>query len=497
VSKRTVSPGLGSVASGALTAASMLVVAAVAAAVGVVIAREFGRTDETDGLLAAYGVFIVIVIGAQAIRIAVLPDLARARLEDRLAGELAGFALALAAIVVPLVLVTELATPWLATVLTGGSSGVAQDTAAEVLRWVVPAACANLFAGLVASGLAALDDYLLAAVGYAAGSVAGLTLIVLRVEPDGIIAVAWGMTLNATIALCVPLVGLAVRAVHTGMPRRAVVPTGPPFRARLGTFVVGAALPLALQGLYVVCLPFASREGTGAATSFVYAYVGASALVTVTGGSLGLVTSVPLSRVGIGVASTARHVVAASWISLALVGAACGVFALAGGDVVESVLGGAYGGEVGAELGRLIVLLAPWILASVAISLAFPLAFVTGRTRALPWIGLTALVLQVPLAWLGSELLDLDGLALALACTTILVCGALLWQLRALGATAPGLAAAALTTCAIAAVSFVAPSLLLGSVAAAALGLVIYVVVYALVRPRGLTDGWHYLRTLG
>jgi O-antigen/teichoic acid export membrane protein len=475
----------------------MLVVAGVSAAIGVVIAREFGRTAETDGLLAAYGVFIVIVIAAQAIRIAVLPDLARARLESRLAGEIAGFALALVAIVLPLILVAEIATPWLATLLTGDDSGVAHDTAAEVLRWVVPAACANLFAGLAASGLAALDDYAFAAFGYAAGSVVGLIVILVRVEPDGIIAVAWGMAANATIALVVPLLGLFVRALRARMPRTAVRPAGPPFRARFGTFVVGAALPVALQLLYVMCLPFAARQGTGAATSFVFAYVGASALVTVTGSSLGLVTSVPLSRSTIDAASTARHILAASWLSLAVVGAACGVFALAGGDVVESVLGGAYGGAVGAELGRLIVLLAPWILASVAISLAFPLAFVTGRTRALPWIGLAALGVQVPLAWLGSELFELDGLAVSLAFTTVLVCGALLWQLGALDETAPGLVAAALTIAGIAAVAFVPPAILLGSVAAAALGVVVYAIVLALVRPRGLAEGWHYLRALG
>jgi hypothetical protein len=246
-----------------------------------------------------------------------------------------------------------------------------------------------------------------------------------------------------------------------------------------------------------MCLPFAARQGTGAATSFVFAYVGASALVTVTGSSIGLVTSVPLSRSTIDAVSTARHIVAASWLSLAAVGAACGVLALAGGDVVQSILGDAYGGAVGAELGRLIVLLAPWILASVAISLAFPLVFVTGRTRALPWIGLVALVLQVPLAWLGAELFELDGLAVSLAVTTLLVCGALLWQLGALDETAPGLVAAALTITSIAAVAFVPPAIVLGSVAAAAIGVVAYAIVLALVRPRGLADGWHYLRALG
>ena len=36
------------------------------------------------------------------------------------------------------------------------------------------------------------------------------------------------------------------------------------------------ALPLALQAVYLVCLPFAAREGVGAVTSFGYAYLAAS-----------------------------------------------------------------------------------------------------------------------------------------------------------------------------------------------------------------------------
>ena len=201
MSKRTDSPGLGSLASGALTAGSMLVVAAIAAAIGVVIAREFGRTAETDGLLAAYGLFVVVVIAAQAIRVAVLPQLAQARAEQRLAGELAGFALALAVLSVPVLLLTLLGADLLAEILTGEGSGSAHATAVDALRWIGPAAVAHLFGALAASGLAALDDYGTAAFGYAAGSAAGLTLILARVEPDGIIAVAWGIALNGTIAM--------------------------------------------------------------------------------------------------------------------------------------------------------------------------------------------------------------------------------------------------------------------------------------------------------
>jgi O-antigen/teichoic acid export membrane protein len=487
---------LGSLASAGLTAASMLVVTAFAAAVGVVIAREFGRTEETDGFFAAYGIFIVLVLAAQAVRVAVLPALARAREERRLAGELAGYAAATAAVAVPLVLAAELAADPVARLLTGGGSELAEATAAEALRWMVPAAAAHLFAGLLASGLAALDDYGTAALGYAVGSAAGFALILARVEPDGIVALSWGMGLNGTVAALVPLGGLALRARAARMPRGAVRPSGPPLPARLGAFAAAASLPVALQLLYVVCLPFAGRLEAGAVTSFGYAYLGAASLVTVTAFSLGLVTSVPLARAGLDAALAARHVSSASWLALALVAGAAGVFALMGAELVEAVLGSAYGDDVGAEVGRLVVVLSPWIVASVGVHVAFPLVFVSGRTRPLPWIGLAAIAAQVPLAWIASELLDLDGLALALALSTALALGALLWQLGALEAVERGLARAAVTVGLLAAVAFVPPALLLPSVAGALVGLALYCVLVAALRPSGLRASWTYLRAL-
>jgi hypothetical protein len=487
---------LGSLGSGALTAGSLLLVSGVAAVIGVVIAREFGRTDETDGFLAAYALFAVIVIAAQAIRLTVLPQLARAREEQRLAGELAGYALAVSVFALPLLLAAALGADLLAELLTGGGSEAAQDAATDALRWVVPAAVAHLFAALAASGLAALDDYATAALGYAVGSAAGLTLIVLRVDENGIIAVAWGMALNAAVAMAFPVVGLAVRAARTRMPAGAVRPTGSPLRARLGIFAVGSALPLAQQLLYVICVPFAARLGTGEATSFVYAYLAAASLVIVTASSLGIVTSVPLARSGVNVADTVRHVVATSWLSLAVAGAATGMFALAGGDLVKAVLGGAYGGEVGADLGRVVAAMSLWIIASIGIAVAFPLAFVAGRTRGLPLIAIAALAVQVPLAWAGASLLELDGLALSIGVAALLVLGALLRQLGVLGEAARQLALAALVVAALTVVAFLPPALVLGSVASALVGLVVYAALLALLRPRGLVAGWRYLRAL-
>jgi hypothetical protein len=317
------------------------------------------------------------------------------------------------------------------------------------------------------------------------------------VDENGISAVAWGMTLNAVAALAIPLAGLAYRARALRMPAGAVRPAGLPVRARLGWFATAAALPLALQLVFLVSLPFAAREGEGAQTSFSYAYIGAAALVAITASSLGLVTSVPLTRVGLEPARSARHVISSTWFALAVIGAATGAFALAGAQIVETVLGGAYGGDVGVEVTRLVVALSPWIAISVSVTLAFPLVFVAGETRALPWVGAVALVLQVPLAWGAQELAGLYGLALSLAISTGVVLVGLLHVLGVPRAAARGLTVAAATVAAIAIAAFLPPSLVLGSLVASAVGLLVYGALVALVRPAGLTAAWHYLRSLG
>jgi len=496
VRKRTASPGLGSLTSAALTATSTLVVSGFAAVVGVIIAHEFGRSDATDGFFAAYGVYIVVVLASQAIRIAVLPSFARAREERQLAGTVAGFATALAVVAVPLLVVGYAATGTIADLLTGSGSPTAQSVCADALRWLLPAAVAHLFAGLAASGLAALDDYATAAAGYALGSTAALVFILSRVDTDGIAALWHGVALNGAVSVCVPAIGLAVRALRARMPATAVRPSGLPLRARLGIFATAASLPIALQLLYVLCLPFAGRVESGAVTSFGYAYLAAASLVSTTAFSIGLVSSVPLTRIGLDGKAVARHVSSASWIALTVIGAAVGAFAVAGGQIVERVLGDAYGGDIGAEVSRLVVVLSPWMIASVGVNVSFPLAFVVGRLRLLPLIGAVALVAQLLLAWIGSELFELDGLAVSLALTTLLVLGLLLRELDALSLGLRGITRAAAAIAGVAVIAFLPLGLVLGSVAAAIAGLVLYAGVFAAWRPAGLTGSWSYLRGL-
>jgi hypothetical protein len=258
----------------------------------------------------------------------------------------------------------------------------------------------------------------------------------------------------------------------------------------------GVALPVALQGLYVVGYRFASGLGAGRATTFSYAYLIAAFLVAVTATSVALVATVPFARAGSAPERVARHVVAISWISLAPVAAAAGVFALAGETVARRVLGSSYGGDTGAELGHLVVYLAPWMVASVAVTVTYPLVFVRGRARWLPLLAVGALGAQVLIDWALRAAFGLGGVAAGLAVTTALVLLVLLAALRAVRGVVQGVGLAALVCGGVAVAAFGLPWLVVGPVAAAALGLVLYSVALAVWRPAGLRHAWAYLRTL-
>src|SRR5262249_4971657 len=137
--------------------------------------------------------------------------------------------------------------------------------------------------------------------------------------------------------LAVPVVALVHRGALVGpWPARLDI------SGRLRQLLRGAAVPLALQGCYLLALRLAAQLGVGSVTSLTYAYLAASTLVGATGFALGVISSAPLTRRGIDQEAAGRHIVHAAWVSLSFVGAAAGIFALVGGRIVHLVLGDAF-----------------------------------------------------------------------------------------------------------------------------------------------------------
>src|ERR671925_223403 len=295
------------VRSGIVTGVSSLAVAGSAAGAGILLAHWFGRNERTDGLFVAYGVYLVLAIAAQSFRTVVLPQLTREA--TALGSETRAYLLALAG------------------------------------AGVVAAGFLQLVAALAASALAARDSYGVAALAYSVGAVLALVLFA-ALHHHGEVSLAWAITANGVVTAGIPLAALAWAGALTGMRARG--------RSlhRLRRLATGAAGPVAPQAMFVVALRFAGGLGAGKATSLNYAYLIAAVLVVATASSVALISSAPLTRRGIDVEEAVTHVVHSSWLSLALIAAAAGVFALAGGRVVGPILGGAYGGGGGRGVGR-------------------------------------------------------------------------------------------------------------------------------------------------
>jgi len=481
------------VRSGLLTGLAQIVISLAAAGAGALLAHKFGRNAETDGFLAAYGVYLVLVLTAQAFRMVVVPDLTRAVAHGRLGGESRAYALAFLALAVPVSLLVAAFSSQIGELITGRLPAPAPHVAARALVILVPAAFGQLLAALAASALAAEDSYGTAAGGFALGGITGLVVFALLAHSAGIVALAWGLAANALVALTLPTIALARRGALGGAwPERLRL------ASRLGHLAQGAAVPLALQGCYLLALRFSAYLGVGRVSSFSYAYLAASTLVGATAFSLGLISSAPLTRRGIDAVAAGRHVVHAAWVSLTIVGAAAGVFALVGGRIVGVVLGNAYGGGVGRELGHLVVYLAPWMLAWVGFAVTFPLVFVAEKRWTLAPLAVVGFALCIPIGLGLRALWGLPGIAIALGVSTFVIAAGLMAtiSMRTLAIAALGLSRLALAVGASTALAFGGPSLVLSPPLAAVAGVVVYALLIAALRSLGLSEAWSYVRGL-
>ena len=487
--------GQSAVRSGLVTSLSYVTLSVAGSVAGVYLAHKFGRNDETDGFMAAYGIYLVLVFGAQAFRMVIVPDLTRAAAEGRLGSEFGAYAAAMLVVAVPATVVVATFPGFFGELITGRLPHSSAVIAGRALAWIVPAAFGQLLAALAASALAARDSYAPAAAGFGLGGIAGLVAFVVLADNHGLISLAWGLALNAAIALGLPLTALLLRGGRAHHLRGGAAVAA---RERLWRLASGAAVPLAVQALYVIALRFAAGTGEGAVTSLSYAYLLAATFVSATAFSLSLIAAAPLTRRGLDAEAAAEHVVHSAWVSLALVGAGAGIVALVGGRVVTALLGHAYSGAVGDQLGHLVVYLSPWMIGSAAFSITYPLLFVTRRTQWLVPLAIAVVVVDIPISIAGRAWGGLTGVAVALGISTLLLVVGLMGTLssRMLVLSLYGLGRLALIVGAATALAFGGASLVVSAVPAAALGFVVYTLILVSVRQLGLADAWHYVRAL-
>ena len=189
----------------------------------------------------------------------------------------------------------------------------------------------------------------------------------------------------------------------------------------------------------------------------------------------------------------------AAWVSLSLVGAAAGVFALVGGRIVQFVLGNAYKGQVGRELGHLVVYLSPWMVAWVGFAVTFPLVFVAGQAEGAR-AARGARVRRVhPARARLARGVGPPGIAIAIGLATLVIALGLMARgldARARGRRRRARAALARDRGGAALSPSAASRSRCSPIPAALLGVVVYALVIFSIRSFGLTDAWTYVRGL-
>src|SRR2546423_10641127 len=188
--KRSPERGRSVVQSGTLTGLSFVMVSGAAAVAGAYLAHKCGGDVRTDGFMAAYGVYLVLVLGAQSFRMVVVPDLTRAAGEGLLGDEFRAYVIAFTVVAIPASVIVAAFPGFFGELVTGRLPHESAAIAGRALPWLVPAAFGQLLAALAASALAAPDSYLVAAGGVRRGAIGGGLLFVGLVDRHRLVSLA-------------------------------------------------------------------------------------------------------------------------------------------------------------------------------------------------------------------------------------------------------------------------------------------------------------------
>jgi peptidoglycan biosynthesis protein MviN/MurJ (putative lipid II flippase) len=367
------------------------------------IAHFFGKSARTDAFFAAYGVYAIALVFGQTFRLTALPALVSDRdgsATDRL---LAAVCLMSVAAAVPMVL---LAGPVGDLLVDNDPS----NTTAESLRTLWPALAGQLVIGLLAAVLLVRNRFAVIGFGYV---MTGVSSIVVFLALEGALGIQ-----AVSVALGVSACSLAVLFVVT------LVQAG--WRPQLDRYVrlkqvVGDSWRLLLASTsfvatnlgYVICLAVASREGTGNATLYAYAYFSAALLVATTAVSAAMVRAPALlAKEGPGRLTTANSV-STYRFTLVLVIPALAMAALVGKPVVDFVLGASFDSADAQRLVVTLLCLSGWILGSAAGVLAIVELLRREQIRRLAVIAGVQIALLPLLAIAGREIAGIAGVAVA------------------------------------------------------------------------------------
>lgn len=396
----------------ALTSLSQVAVLAGVALMGVLMARRFGTTAETDGFFIANAINGVLLLVAQSLRTTTVATFVNQRSDARL------FERQLGALVVmwlgAVVIVLGILVPGASLALAGATARVFR-TAALVL---VPGAALQLFAGLASGRLAADHAFGAPAIAYAAGTIASVIAFFPLTSALGVDGVAPALVCGYAVGA----IAMAIALGRDGWRPRPPVLHGAPRLA--GHLLLGATAAIAAQATLAVSVGFANGATIGGATIYSYAIMAVLALNAGLASPVSIVYAPVVARPGTDVAALALRVfrVGAIVAPVAVAG-----LCLLGRAPAEAVLTRVSDADV-SEIFQLILILSPTLLAGMLMMVPLVSVLASGRVRGLGVSAAATVTTHVVLCAAVRALgLGLEALAAVTLVSTATQTGAVLW----------------------------------------------------------------------
>jgi hypothetical protein len=371
--------------------------AAASAIQAVLYLSHFGTSGRTDGFFVAFALYTTFGVSCQSLRLTSVPLLVQpgARMTTR------QFALALALVSVPIVLICGPGSSVLAKILAPGLSAADRAVTTSALPVLGGAMILQLWAAGAATVLAIRDRFMGVALSYIAGACAGLAVFLGVINVAGELSLGWSMLAMATVTCGGMLAALqssgGLGEAATSNLRRALSDAGVVL-GRTGVY-------LAFNVLFVITLSFASSSAAGDSTVLSYGYLFASYLVAGTGTALGMSRIPDMTRA----ARVERRAVIADTVpqgfryAMLLVAPALAGLVTAGAPLIHAVLPGSLDAEGVATLRTFGALLAPWAVAALLVSFLLPPLFAVGRAALVNALAVPLVVVHVTLTALAEH----------------------------------------------------------------------------------------------
>jgi peptidoglycan biosynthesis protein MviN/MurJ (putative lipid II flippase) len=374
------------------------------------IAHFFGKTARTDAFFAAYGVYWVALVFAQTIRLAAVPQLLSGKRDDA-ADQLLASVITLGLVaLIPMVLLAGVIGPLL---IEHDPLGVATDS----LRLLWPALACQLIAGALAAILAVRGSFLTIGFGYILSGLISIGAFLVLRSALGIHAVPLALSLSgASLATL-----MAARLVYSGWrPRLGNYLRLRPVAEESRLLLLASGSFTATNLGFVLCLAIASRNGTGQATIYAYAYFAATLLVSMTAVSAAIVRSTKALSPSTDQALSWANSLSTYRFAIVIVLPALALASLFGEPLIELLLGDAFTDSDATLLVVTLLSLSGWILGSAASVLAIMQLLGHRRYSLVAVISFGQLALLFPLALLGRTLAGVAGIGAAQSVTVVL-----------------------------------------------------------------------------